>query len=86
MCSCVYVCVDMLMTLFLPYAQFFIICHVHARCGGDVWPLIGATATSTNDVFFATDETATLHESYTKKTADFRSPTMFFRAVATKKR
>ena len=48
-------------------------------------PLIGATATSTNDFFFATDETATLHESYAKKTAGFRSPTMFFHVVATKK-
>ena len=37
------------------------------RCGLDVCPLIGATATSTNDVFFAAGETATAHESYTKK-------------------
>ena len=43
-------------------------CHVHAVWRRCVCPLIGATATSKNEVFdFATDETATLHESYTKK-------------------
>ena len=43
-------------------------CHVHAVWRRCVCPLIGATATSKYEVFdFATDETATLHESYTKK-------------------
>ena len=56
------------------------------RCGGDVCPLIGATATSANDVFFfCNGRDCHLHETYTSKTADFRSPTMFFRVVATKK-
>ena len=66
-CSCVHVCVNMLMTLFVfTTCSFFIICHV--RAGGlDECPLIGATATSTNEAFFATDETATLDESNTKK-------------------
>ena len=66
-CSCVHVCVDMLMTLFVFTSRSFFH-HLPRACGAnDVCPLIGATATSTNEVFFfATDETATLHESYTK--------------------
>ena len=59
------VCVDMLMTLFvfLPHA------HLSSsatcmRCGLDVSPLIGATATSTNEAFFC-------NESYTEKNGRF---------------
>ena len=53
---------NMLMTLFLPHAHFlsFVTC---------------CCAEWMSELFFATDDTATLHESYTKKTADFRSPT-----------
>ena len=88
LCVCVFMClcVDMSMTLFVfTTCLFFIICHVHAMRRRYACPLIGAAATSTNVAFFATDETATLHESYTEKTNDFRSPTMFFRVVETKK-
>ena len=55
---------NMLMTLFLPHAHFFIICHVHAvrtRC----MPTDRSSGNFHKKIF-TTDETATLHESYTK--------------------
>ena len=84
-CYCVHVCVDLLMTLFVfTTCSFF---HHLPRAGGDVCPLIGATATSTNKAFFCNGrDCATQHESYTtQKMADVRSLTMFFHVVATKK-
>ena len=74
---------NMLMTLFLPHAHFssFVTCM---RSGLDVYPLIGATVTSTNEAFFATDETSTIHESYTEKRTIF-DHRLFFQVVATKK-
>ena len=74
---------NMLMTRFLPHAHFSS-SFTCMRYVLDVCTPIGATATST-EVFFATDETATPHESHTRKTADFRAPTTFFHVVATKK-
>ena len=47
------------------------------RCGRDVWPLIGATATSTNEVFFCNGRDCHSSRVVHKKTADFRSPTIF---------
>ena len=77
--------VNMLMTLFLHMLLFssYVTCM---RYGGDVCPLIGATATSTNEAFFSRNgrdchPTRIVH----KKTADVRSPTVFFRVVATEK-
>ena len=51
------------------------------RCGGDVCPLIGATATSTNEAFLLQRTRLPPYTNRTqkKKKADFRSPTMFFR-------
>ena len=77
---------NMLMTLFLPHAHFssFATCM---RCGGDVCPLIGATATTTNDTFFLQRTTLPPNTNRTqKKRPIFRSPTcFFFHVVATKK-
>ena len=45
-------------------------------------PLIGATATSTNEAFFRSGRDCHPTRIVHKKTADFLSPTMFFRVVA----
>ena len=76
--------VNMLMTSLKAHAHFssFVTCM---RCGGDVSPLIGATATSTNEAFCCNGRDCHPTRAVHNKTADFRSPTMFFHAVATKK-
>ena len=82
MCSCV--CVDILMTLFLPHAHFYIICHVHAVRTGCM-PTDRSSGNLHKWSFFCNGRDSHPTRVVHKKTADFRSPTMFFHVVATRK-